>query len=376
MKIQIDGRELNSVLKTVKPFIDGRSYLEILKAVKIVAENNIIKIYATDLESQMIAYVDGEVFEEGKICISIKELQQLIKGQKDNIIINDNTIENGMEIKFNALDVEEFPEFVVIEKYKEFEVSNKFIKNLELCLSYCGKDDNRPLYNGVWIDKENFMATDSHSLITCENTEFDLEKEVWISQLFTGNIVKTFKKSNSLFCKISNNNIEMSDYKYAITSKIGAFLIPNYKQVIPKEENLIITLDVDKFNNILDKIPNIEEYSSMTKIRMTINDNVKIRSKAIKETVLNCVTNVKNYSNEEFIIWFDKAKMIRLLNTFKSKEIKLKFFGKNSPFIAEYEGVLSLGLPVRLRDEENYFGDEVEETETKNEVYNMEDRAF
>lgn len=58
MKILIDGKILNGILKTIKPYVGNLRNLPVLRAVKITAADKVY-ITATNLDSSIVSEVPG-----------------------------------------------------------------------------------------------------------------------------------------------------------------------------------------------------------------------------------------------------------------------------------------------------------------------------
>jgi len=170
MKIQVNAKSLNNILKTIKPFVGVQlKKLPIMQTIKITAFDS-IHITTTNLQNSIVSSIPGEVFEQGEICINFKELQQMIKGQTEDIIITDKTIENGITINYESLSALDYPNIRTIEDDQIlFTLSNDFIINLNTCLPHVWdskyEGSERQIYEGVWIDNSHILATNTKLLI-------------------------------------------------------------------------------------------------------------------------------------------------------------------------------------------------------------------
>ena len=203
MKIKINAKTLNSILKKVKPFINfNLKKLPILQTIKISASDT-IQITATDLQNSIIVNIPGEIFERGEICINHKEFQQMIKSQTEDIIITDTTVENGITINYESSNPLEYPNIRRVEDNQQsFSLSNDFITGLNTCLPHVWnkklEGSERQIYEGVWIDNDNIIASDTHTLAVYKQNEIQYQKNILIPTDAVKCIINTFKKSNNL----------------------------------------------------------------------------------------------------------------------------------------------------------------------------------
>ena len=368
MKIAVNAKMLNQILKDTKPYINFKNKFPILETVKISAKNNDITITGTNLNDSIISRLSGSVTEEGEVCIDIKELMSIVKNQKDRIVINDDTIENGITINYKSLDAEEYPVINELVDYEEYKITNETINGISLCLPYVLlNDDSRPTFNQVWIDNENIFACDTHKLLIIKNDEIKQENKdnaIPIPYNSTKLISNTFKNSKQLTLKVSKNNlVEISDQLDQLTTVICR--MPNvkpfpYKQVIPREFVNKITVNTKEFKSILDKIPEEKIKEKIikngetkegkkdiivTKLFLNLQcDNVKVDTKLVKEFDLSC----DSYIWKPMLVAFYKPYMEKFVDTFKAdKQITINFSGVGSPASIQNDKMLALLVPTK-----------------------------
>jgi len=361
MKIQLNAKTLNNILKKVKLFVGfNLKKLPIMQTIKITA-SDAIHITATNLSNSIIVNILGEIFEQGEVCINFKELQQMIKSQTEDIIITDSTIENGITINYEPYSALEYPNIQMVEVDQLTTLSNDFITGLNTCLPHAWNSKmegiNRQTYEGVWIDKENIIASDTHTLVVYKQNEIQYPKNILIPSSAVKCIVDTFKKSNTIQCKINDKLMELSDNDYTIICRIYTDIeIPKYKMILQglREDNYI-TVNTKYFKSIIDKLPVKEKYkkdddedfefSTIVDLEM-FNNNVTMNTLTVKPFEIKC----KEVCGDHLKLSYYNHLMKKLINGFNEKENKeliIKFNGILRPFVIENDKMIVLGLPVR-----------------------------
>lgn len=350
MKIQLNGATLNTILKKVKPFIDLKNKnLPILQTIKISASDTAY-ITATDLENTVIATIPGSnVLEQGEICVNYKEFLQMVKGQTEELIITDNTIENGMIINYQSMSAEDYPNMQRIdidEQQYVTTLSNDFIKGLNTCFPYTlNEKDSRPAFEGVWIDGENIFACDIRTMALYKQNEIEYSKNILIYSNTVKCITGTFKKDSNIQCKINSHLMELSNGEYTVICRIITDLtMPAYNHILSSLNNdEYITVNSKYFKSITDKIPKNKEGTLVDiKVKYGI---VEMSSNTVKPFEIKC----KDVHCDELEICYNNKYMQRLLNSFDLKEnneLTIKFNGSKEPFVIKNDKLLVLAVPV------------------------------
>jgi len=170
MKFQTDVFTLydgfNKVLKVLPRGISlpvlEKLYIETTKDQKI-------KMIAYNFESVIVVEIEGSVIEEGKALIN-QETIKLINKIKTNdlVIFNDGkiTVKNKEIEYYNNNDPEEYPEVDFSNECNiiAFSTTEKELSEL-LNVKYAGsKDEARPLFISVVINKDYFFSCDNYRI--------------------------------------------------------------------------------------------------------------------------------------------------------------------------------------------------------------------
>ena len=278
MKFNLNQQDLQKSLNYCQGVIEKRSTLAILSNVLLDASESKLTITATDLDLIFINKISNvEILEEGKTTTSSSIMYDIVRkfsaGKKINFSsIGENKIHLESEksdFNLNCISASEFP--LTDENFNdnEFFINSKnLLKILNKCKFSVSNDETRHYLSGVFfhqtqIEDKIFLtaaATDSHrmsiSKIRLKNKiEFEpviLPKKT-IFQLCS--ILEDFDGD----IKISNikSKIKFEINDSILISKLIDGKFPNYVQVIPKENQKKLEIDLKLFLNSVDRVASV-----------------------------------------------------------------------------------------------------------------------
>jgi len=278
MKFSANQEDLQKSLNYCQGVIEKRSTLPILSNILIDAKKSNLTIIATDLDLIFFHEIkDVEVHEEGKTTTTSSILYDIIRkfssGKKINFSFSG---ENKLQLEseksvfhLNCIGASEFP--ITDEDFNEnqFSIKSKtLLKLLNKCKFSVSNDETRHYLSGIFlhqnqVDDKNFLtavATDSHRMsiskvILNEKINFDpviLPKKT-IFQLCS--LLEDFDGD----VKISNikSKIKFELRNSVLISKLIDGKFPNYVQVVPKNNNKKLEIDLKLFLNSVDRVASV-----------------------------------------------------------------------------------------------------------------------
>ncbi len=278
MKFSINQQDLQKSLSYCQGVIEKRSTLPILSNVLLDVSNGKLTITATDLDIIFIHQISNiEILEEGKTTTSSSIMYDIVRKFSSGKKINfSNPTDNKLQLEseksifnLNCINASEFP--LTDENFNENEFiikSKELLKLLNKCKFSVSNDETRHYLSGIFfhqtqIEDKIFLtaaATDSHrmsiSKIRLKNKiEFEpviLPKKT-IFQLCS--ILEDFDGD----IKISNikSKIKFEINDSILISKLIDGKFPNYVQVIPKENQKKLEIDLKLFLNSVDRVASV-----------------------------------------------------------------------------------------------------------------------
>ena len=265
-------------LNFVQGVVEKKNTLPILSNVLLQLKDNKLSIVATDLDIIFYDEIeDVKIFNEGSTTTSAAILFDILRKISSNSEINfDLKTENKLSLKsensdFNllCLPTDNFPTFTDEFSGNEFSISNKnFLKILDKTKISISNDDTRHYLNGVFFhlteaQGRSFLtgvATDSHRLssssIEINNTNdfnsFILPKKT-VYQL----CLLLSENSEELKMQISDNKIKFSLGKIKLISKVIDGKFPDYKKVVPINNEKKLVIRSKEFINSIERVASV-----------------------------------------------------------------------------------------------------------------------
>ena len=316
MKFSVNQQDLQQALNYCQGVIEKRSTLQILSNIMLNVENSKLTITATDLDLIFIHEINNiEVVEEGKTTTTSSIMYDIIRkissGNKINLTLNDkNKLHLESEKSFfnlNCIDASEFP--LTDENFdkNEFSLNSKhFLKLLNKCKFSISNDETRHYLSGIYlhqteVEDKNYLtavATDSHRMSI---------SKIKLNQKINFEPIILPKKTIFQLCSLLENydgNVKISNMKSKIKFELNNSILisklidgkfPNYIQVIPKNNQKLLEIDLKLFLNSVDRVASV----SLDK-----KDGVKFN---LNKDTLNLSVNNTNSGdgNETLMVKFD-----------------------------------------------------------------------
>jgi DNA polymerase III subunit beta len=278
MKFSVNQQDLQQALNYCQGVIEKRSTLEILSNVLLNASNSSLTITATDLDLIFIHQIKNiEILEEGNTTTRSSLMYDIIRkfssGKKINFFLKDTSklqVESEKSIfNLNCISPKEFP--LTDENFNENEFlikSKELLKLLNKCKFSVSNDETRHYLSGIFFHQtqteENFfltaVATDSHRMSI---SKIRLNEKVSFEPIILP------KKTIFQLCTLLENydgDVKISNVKSKIKfefnnsiliSKLIDGKFPNYIQVIPKNNQKKLEIELKLFLNSVDRVASV-----------------------------------------------------------------------------------------------------------------------
>ncbi len=293
MKFSVNQKDLQNSLNYCQGVIEKKSTLPILSNVLVEAKDANLKITATDLDLIFIQNISNvEIAEEGQTTTPCSVMYDIVRKFNNEKKINFNLIsENKINLEsdkssfnLNCLKASEFP--ITEENFRENEFnlnSKKLLKLLNKCKFSVSNDETRHYLSGIFLhitdsDSKNYLtavATDSHRMA--------ISKILLSSDISFDPIILPKKTIYQLCSLLENYNgdVKISNMKSKIKfefnnsilfSKLIDGKFPNYFQVIPKDNQKKLEIDLKPFLTSVDRVASVS-LDKKDGLRMSLQKN-------------------------------------------------------------------------------------------------------
>ncbi len=316
MKFNVNQQDLQQALNYCQGVIEKRSTLPILSNILLDVKNSKLTITATDLDLIFIHQIENiEVLKEGKTTTTSSIMYDIVRkfssGKKINLDLTDISklhLESEKSIfNLNCISASEFP--LTDENFDQnvFSLKSKqLLKLLNKCKFSVSNDETRHYLSGIYlhqteVDEKNYLtavATDSHRMSI---SKIRMEKKIDFEPIILP------KKTIFQLCSLLDNydgDVKISNVKSKIKFELNNSILisklidgkfPNYIQVIPKNNQKRLEINLKLFLNSVDRVASV----SLDK-----KDGVKF---SLSKDVLNLSVNNTNSGDgkETLTVKFD-----------------------------------------------------------------------
>ena len=357
MKFNVNQQELQQALNFCQGVIEKRSTLPILSNILLDAKNSRLTITATDLDLIFIHQLNNiEVLEEGKTTTTSSIMYDIIRkfssGKKINLTLNEKNklhLESDKSIfNLNCISASEFPVTEEVFNQDEFVIKSKqLLKLLNKCKFSISNDETRHYLSGIYIHKTEFedknyltaVATDSHRMSI---SKIRLDKDIVFEPIILP------KKTIFQLCSLLDNydgEVKISNFKSKIKFELNNSVLisklidgkfPNYIQVIPKNNQKKLEIDLKLFLNSVDRVASV----SLDK-----KDGVKFILK--KDSLSLSVNNTNSGDGKETLsvkfdhdleISFNSRYLIDIASQLDGEKVEIYFNDSGSPALLKDPG--------------------------------------
>ncbi len=292
MEFSINKKKLTNLLYLTTSIVEKRNTMPILANVKIIADNNLVSIFATDLEINLVGHIDSEVRESGEITVNAKMLYEIVKELSDedeNVVLSLKNkarmeIESGSsDFKIVCMSSDEFPEIKGVDLNNQISIkSDKFLDMLNKTEFSISDDETRFSITGVYIrniEEEGesllrFVSTDGHRISVVDRTSdgVNLDKGVIIPKKGVHQLQKLLEsREEEAIIGIDGSFLTVQCDNVTVGVRLIDGEYPDYMNIFPKSTITKVVLDRSKFISTLKRVSLLSTDKSKT-VRLYIED--------------------------------------------------------------------------------------------------------
>lgn len=366
MDIRVNKMCLMKVLQRVQGIVEGKTTIPILANILCEAKPGHIEISATDRKVFIRVGCIAEVLKTGGITIGARKFFEIVKELPEgDIEVSDRDggriIIRGGKATFTmvGMPVEEFPNFPTYDEGQLCPVVSDNIRAMiERTVFASSTDETTHNLSGVFFEKEEdkirMVATDRHRLALMEGEggkEIGIEKGVILPKKGVLELKRLLDEGDG-GCAIGftpSTAIFKKGDTVLITRLIdGEF--PDYRQVIPKDNKRVVTIDRVAFLGALKRV------SLLSPERIKV-----VRFKLSKGNLMLSSSNPDlgeakeeidvSYEGDELEIGFNARYLMDALEVIKGNGVVLELKDQRSSGLLKSidpEGYLYVIMPVRI----------------------------
>lgn len=344
MKFTCEKNSIQKEISVAQEIISTRNALSILSNVLLVAEDNAITIKATDLKVGFETRIPADIAEEGNTTVFCDKFLGILRSLPEGDIEFEQSgnrllikpLFKKINFQLKSIAGDKFPELQEISEDRFFEVPQReLIEMVSQTIFSVSDDETRYFMNGVYMENQDgslsMVATDGRRLSFITRT-FDTPIPEFDPVIVPPKVLNLLRKLSSgegnLKIAVGEKNLFLQFDSQRISSSLIEGQFPNYKRVIPEQQQYEITIDRVIFEEALKRVSLLVEQKSRRIYLNVSENNITLNSEeseiGVAREELECV-----YGGPEMTIALNYLYLTEPLRVISDSEILLRFSEPN-----------------------------------------------
>ncbi|MDD4607188.1 MAG: DNA polymerase III subunit beta [Patescibacteria group bacterium] len=370
MKLTCLQKNLLKGLNTVNHINPGSVSLPILNNVLLKAEDGVLHLATTDLETGIKTNVRGKIEKEGQITVPIQLLTNyisLLPNEQIQIELDKDILKlkcGNNQTKIKGIDSSDFPLIPQIEKENCFICSTQEFKEAIQRVAFTiNPSEVRSEISGALFNFNNpeekkltLVGTDSYRLaektIKLENDSSSQAQQVIVPYKVLQEMIKIVDlEEDKINIYVTENQILFTQENTEVICRVVSGQYPDYKTIIPTEFKTQVLVDNNNLTKAI-KTAALFSRSGINDINLKLdNTKNKIIVSSINSQVGENITEVEaDIKGEANNIVFNFQYLLNGLSNLNSNEISLQVVDENNPGlfkVADKNDYLYIIMPIR-----------------------------
>lgn len=362
MKFKVEKGQLINAIQTVQNVITTKSALPILSNILVEAQNNTLKLTATDLDIGITCVIPVDIQEVGAITIPAKRFSDIIKEFPLEIVNistkknNQVTIDSEMcQFKIMGLIKEEFPKLPEFKDQKVIKINQGIFKQmLSLTAFAVSLDETRYVLNGILFKITKglltLVSTDGKRLAMAERKleiESDLEISMIVPLKTIHELNRNLKDDGELSLVVSSNQALFDLGNIGIVSRLIEGEFPDYKQVVPPASDNKMKVARSQFLLAVKRAALLATVDYQA-VKLEVFKNKLVISKSTPDVGEFHEELTVEYQGKELVIGFNPVYLIDILKNLNEETVSLEIIDGEKPGVIRLSGYVYIVLPMRL----------------------------
>lgn len=369
MKFTITREKLHEGLTAVAASVPSKTTLPVLSNILVEATKDGLRLSGTDLDLAVSTIIPAQVDQEGATTLPARKLVEIVRELPSASIRVTSSGEQRIQIecgrsrfKLLGLSRDEFPSFPVVKFEGGWRIAAKDLQKLIGHVAFAAStEESRPILNGVlWelrSDRMRMVATNGHRLARMDVPLKGAggQADLIVPPKALEQIRRLFGPDEEIEIARSDNHLGFRSAGTQVYTRLIEGPYPNYEQVIPRENDKIMTADKGAFAAALRRM-SIVASDQTHRIRLAFaNGSCKLSvttpdlGEAQEEMTVA-------YEGDPLEIGFNAAYLLEIMKYLPTDEVRMSFKGPERATTCEPVGwddpasYLTLVMPLRLLD--------------------------
>ncbi|CCQ10695.1 DNA polymerase III beta subunit [Pseudoalteromonas luteoviolacea B = ATCC 29581] len=367
MQITISRDQFLKPLMQVSGAIERKHTLPILANVLLEVKDGKLSMTGTDLEIELVACVELDTQAmDAKITLPAKKLLDICKSLPDSSTLTLTSQEHQLlltsgqsRFSLTTLAAEDFPNLESWDGEVEFQLTRLELRALlESTAFSMANQDVRYYLNGMSFEVDNqdikTVATDGHRLALAQARLVEsvgTQRQLIIPRKGVQEIMRLMIADDTLIAiQFGANHVRIVDSEFTFTSKLVDGRFPDYRRVLPRGGDKIVTANRDWLRSAFQRV-SILSNEKFRGVRLNLSSGLlKISANNPEQEQAEEVVEVM-YDGAELEIGFNVSYLLDVLNTLKTEDVMFTLSDTNSSALIEgVDGTeaMYVVMPMRL----------------------------
>lgn len=369
MKFTITREKLHEGLGAVAPSVPTKTTLPVLSNILVEATRDGLRLSGTDLDIAVSTIIPAQVEQEGSTTLPARKLVEIVRELPSAAIRVTSSGEQRVQIecgrsrfKLLGLSKDEFPAFPGVKFDGAWKVAAKDLQKLIGHVAFAAStEESRPILNGVlWelrSDRMRMVATNGHRLARMDVPIQGAggQADLIVPPKALEQIRRLFGPEDEIEIARSDNHLGFRSAGTQVFTRLIEGPYPNYEQVIPRENDKIMTADRAAFTSAIRRM-SIVASDQTHRIRLAFANGgckLSVTTPDLGEAQEEMTVG---YDGDPLEIAFNAAYLLEVLKFMPTDEVRMSFKTPERASTCEPVGwddpasYLTLVMPLRLID--------------------------
>lgn len=353
LNVNISKPSFVKAIAHVQSVVEKRTTIPILSHLKLEADNAALRLTATDMDIAIVEEVEAEVRAAGSLTVPAQTLYDIIRKLPDesevNLFVENNKLRiqaHNCDFELPILDAAEFPAMDKGELPFIFQLPlEHLITLIDKTKFAISTEETRYYLNGIYLHVINdesailrAVATDGHRLANVD-VPMPAGAAAMPSVIVPRKAVLELRKLldqdiENVQVALSDNKIRFVCGKAVLLSKLIDGTFPDYKKVIPQNNDKLLEVEVSRLSAAVDRVSVI----SSDKIRVVkfelSSGKLQLSSMGHENGSASEEMSV-NYDSDSLEIGFNSRYLIEMLSQIEGEVVQFLLSSGTSPTLVK-----------------------------------------
>jgi DNA polymerase-3 subunit beta len=296
MKLEIEKKDLLSLIGKTQNIVEKRNTMPILINVLLEADQNVLKVFATDLEVSLTDQIKVNVQQSGKVAVSAKSIFEIAKELSDGPITLIKKENNWLEIKQGkytskivGISADEYPIFPTYNSQGFIKLEAQVLKEMiDKTIFSVSNDETRYHLNGVFFELNpatgfKMVATDGHRMSLISKTSNDVKVAATQGVIIPRKGLHEIKKilegiEGAVEIAVEGSQFVLKHNSTILMIRLIEGKYPNYQQFIPQKLPQKVMINREAFLTSLKRVSLLANQKSKAVLLNLSNGRMEISS--------------------------------------------------------------------------------------------------